>query len=61
MPRNMIPDGLVVVTAGAMKGKPGFIHEDHGGDTVVIEISSGTIQKRRNEFRPFTLEDMIVL
>jgi hypothetical protein len=58
---SRIPENLVVITDGEKKGRPGFVERRPGDETVTIRIASGTIQKREGQFRPFTMDDFIVV
>lgn len=61
MERNRIPDNMVVITQGTGKGCIGFVQHDVGGDTVNLRLSGGLLQKRRSDFRPLALDDMVVV
>ena len=58
---NRLPENLVVITEGGLKGRLGFAERAPGSDTVTIHISAGTIQKKEGEFRPLKITDAIHL
>lgn len=58
---NRLPENLVVITDGGLKGRLGFVEREPGSETATIHISAGTIQKREGQFRPVTLLDMVSL